>query len=90
MRKPSSAVLPDSIFTPLWIVFGGFSGLACDEETSLLLSVIAPAGVLKTKKAPFGPRQGPAIYQSVQEHIFGSAFKQDGSPSVDILVISLH
>ena len=68
----------------------GFSGLACDEDTSLLLSVITPAGVFKTKKLPFGPKQGPAIYQSVQERIFGSAFKPDGSPLVDIFVDDSH
>ena len=68
----------------------GFSGLACDEDTSLLLSVITPAGVFKTKKLPFGPRQGPAIYQSVQERIFGSAFKTCGDPLVDIFVDDSH
>ena len=49
----------------------GFSGLDTDDETALLLAQITHLGVFKVKKLGYGPKQGPGIYQSVQDAVFG-------------------
>ena len=60
------------------IVCWGFAQLDTDEETSRLLSTITPFGVFKSKKLPEGVKQGPAIYQHMQDNAIGSEFKPSG------------
>lgn len=64
----------------------GFSGLDVDEETSLVLAIITHVGVFATSKLTYGPKQGPAIYQSVQEDVLRDEYKPNGENLVEIFV----
>ena len=56
----------------------GFSQISVDEQTEVLLSTITPFGVYKTKRLPEGVKQGPSIYQHVQDSALGAEFKPSG------------
>ena len=75
----------NKIHTTLDCVWG-FSGVDCDNETSLLLSIICHLGVFAQMKMPFGPKQGPPIYQAVQDDIFGNERKPNGDKLAQIFV----
>ena len=64
----------------------GFSGVDTDDETALLLSIICHLGVYAQQKVPFGPKQGPPLYQAIQDDIFGAERKPDGSKLAHIFV----
>lgn len=68
----------------------GFSGLDTDEETSLLCAIITHCGAFKTKKLGYGPKQGPALYQAVQNDIFADEFKNSGEALADIFIDDTH
>ena len=53
----------------------GFEQIDLDESTSAICSAITPFGVYKSKKLPMGVKQGPAIYQHMQDSAFEAEFK---------------
>ena len=63
-----------TVFDCVW----GFSQIDTDDATSELLATITPFGVYKAKKLPEGVKQGPAIYQHMQDSALGSEFKPNG------------
>ena len=64
----------------------GFSGVDCDNETALLLSIICHLGTFAQDKLPFGPKQGPAFYQAIQDDIFGNERKPSRDKLAHIFV----
>ena len=43
-------------------------------------------GVYASDRLPYGPKQCPAIYQSIQDEIFGPLEKPTGEPLAEIFV----
>ena len=68
----------------------GFSQVSVDDETAELLSTITPFGVFKSKKLPEGVKQGPSIYQHVQENALGSEYKDNGEKLCDVFFDDTH
>jgi len=68
----------------------GFSVMECDEETARLLSVITPFGVFKVKCFPYGPKQGPPLYQHLQDEIIGREYKDNGEKLADVFFDDTH
>ena len=68
----------------------GFSQLEVDEPTSKLLSIITPFGIYKTKKLPMGVKQGPGIYQHMQDNAFGCEYKPNGEPLCRVFFDDTH
>ena len=63
-----------SLFDCVW----GFEQIDLDEESSVLCSTITPFGVYRPKKLPMGIKQGPAIYQHMQNTAFECEYKPTG------------
>ena len=55
-----------SVFDCVW----GFEQIDVDEETAEICSTMTPFGIFKSKKLPQGIKQGPAIYQHMQDSAF--------------------
>ena len=68
----------------------GFSIMETTEETALALSVISPFGIHKVPKFPYGPKQGPPIYQHVQEDAVGHEYKANGEKLCDVFFDDTH
>ena len=75
-----------SVFDCVW----GFSQLDVDDETAENLSTITPFGVFKTKRLPEGVKQGPSIYQHLQDTALGSEYKQSGEKLCDVFFDDIH
>ena len=78
------------LYTPRWSVFGGFSIIEADEDTLRLLNVITHQGVFKVKGPRYGPKQGPPLYQQVQDHAVGQECKLDGDKLADLFFDDTH
>ena len=63
-----------SLFDCVW----GFEQIDLDEPTSELCSTLTPFGVYKSKKLPMGVKQGPPIYQHMQDNAFQHEYKPNG------------
>ena len=71
-------------------MFGGFEQIDNDEETSELCSTITPFGVFKSKKLPMGVKQGPPIYQHMQDNAFQHEFKPNGDKLCQVFFDDTH
>ena len=63
-----------SLFDCVW----GFEQIDLDDSTAELCSTITPFGVFKSKKLPMGVKQGPGIYQHMQDNAFQCEYKESG------------
>ena len=75
-----------SVFDCVW----GFEQIDLDDPTSEILSTITPFGTFKSKKMPMGIKQGPAIYQHLQDHAFCNEFKPCGDKLCDPFFDDTH
>ena len=75
-----------SLFDCVW----GFEQIDVDDETAELLSVITPFGTYRSKKLPMGVKQGPGIYQHMQDHAFSCEHKPNGEPLCRVFFDDTH
>ena len=75
-----------SIFDCVW----GFEQIDNDEETAELCSTVTSFGVYKSKKLPQGIKQGPAIYQHLQDTAFDNEFKPTGEKLCNVFFDDTH
>ena len=68
----------------------GFSIIEADEETSRLLSIITHQGVFSVKGFPYGPKQGPPLYQHLQDDTVGQEYKPNGEKFADVFFDDTH
>ena len=68
----------------------GFSIIEVDEETSRFLSVITHQGVFRVKCFPYGPKQGPPLYQHLQDSTVGQEYKASGEKLADVFFDDTH
>ena len=74
-----------SLFDCVW----GFEQIDVDKPTSELLSTITPFGTFKSKKLPMGVKQGPGIYQHMQDNAFCNEYKPNGDKLCSVFFLSL-
>ena len=68
----------------------GFEQIDLDEASQEICSTITPFGVWKTKKLPMGVKQGPGIYQHMQDSAFQNHFKPDGDKLCNVFFDDTH
>ena len=49
----------------------GFSQIQLTERAQRIWTIVTSAGLKRWKYLPFGPKQGPGICQSFNDHAFG-------------------
>ena len=74
-----------SVFDCVW----GFEQIDVDEETAEICSTMTPFGIFKSKKLPQGIKQGPAIYQHMQDSAFKGEYKSNGDPLCHVFLTTL-
>ena len=68
----------------------GFEQIDTDESTAELCSTVTSFGVYKSKKLPQGIKQGPAIYQHLQDTAFDTEFKPTGEKLCNVFFDDTH
>ena len=68
----------------------GFEQIDTDESTAELCSTVTSFGVYKSKKLPQGIKQGPAIYQHLQDTAFDIEFKPTGEKLCNVFFDDTH
>ena len=64
----------------------GFTQVGITEETSKILALITRRGLLLPKVLYFGPKQGPGIFQSLADSVFGHLRDERGEEFVSVFV----
>ena len=75
-----------TLFDCVW----GFEQIDVDDATAELLSTITPFGTFKSKKLPMGVKQGPAIYQHMQDSAFCNESKPNGDKLCHVYFDDTH
>ena len=75
-----------SLFDCVW----GFEQIDTDDYTAEITSTVTPFGVFKSKKLPMGVKQGPAIYQHMQDTAFSYEYKADGERLCSVFFDDTH
>ena len=75
-----------SLFDCVW----GFEQIDVDGPTAELLSTITPFGTFKSKKLPMGVKQGPGIYQHMQDNALGNEYKGNGEKLCSVFFDDTH
>ena len=75
-----------SLFDCVW----GFEQIDVDDETAEILSTITPFGIFKSKKLPMGVKQGPSIYQHMQDSAFCDEHKPNGDKLCQVFFDDTH
>ena len=75
-----------SLFDCVW----GFEQIDVDDETAEILSTITPFGTFKSKKLPMGVKQGPSIYQHMQDSAFCDEHKPNGDKLCQVFFDDTH
>ena len=68
----------------------GFEQIDTDESTSELCSIVTSFGVFKSKTLPQGIKQGPAIYQHLQDDAFENEYKPNGEKLARVFFDDTH
>ena len=68
----------------------GFEQIDVDEATSEICATITPFGVFRPKKLPQGVKQGPAIYQHMQDNAFQCQYKRNGEKLASVFFDDTH
>ena len=74
------------LFDCVW----GFEQIDLDDESSELPSTITPFGVFKSKRLQMGIKQGPGIYQHMQEDAFCGEYKPNGDKLCHVFFDDTH
>ena len=75
-----------SLFDCVW----GSEQIDVDDEIAELLSTIIPFGAFKSKKLPIGVKQGPGIYQHMQDNALAAEYKPNGEKLSDVFFDDTH
>ena len=68
----------------------GYSGVEADEDTARNQAIIVHCGIFIPTRLQFGPKQGPAIYQQIQEETVGAEYKPNGEKLCDVFFDDTH
>ena len=68
----------------------GFEQISLDKHTQEICSTITPFGCYKSKKLPMGVKQGPGIYQHMQDTAFAGEYKPSGEKLCNVFFDDTH
>ena len=75
-----------SLFDCVW----GFEQIDVDDKSAELLSTLTPLGIFKSRKLPMGVKQGPPIYQHMQDNAFCNEYKPNGDKLCSVFFDDTH
>ena len=74
----------------LFLIVLGFEQIDTDESTAELCSTVTSFGVFKSKKLSQGMKQGPAVYQHLQDTAFDTEYKPNGETLCNVVFDDTH